>query len=162
MEGADVGRPVAEEGEADRSGAEILGGERRAGRERKVRADDRERAERADAHVGEVHRAALAMAEAVRLAEDLRHRAVQRSPHREHGTVAAVGASHGVARSEHAARTDGDRLLPLTEMRAAADEVLHEEAHHLVLEEPDLEHLPVQVDQQPAVLGIVLPVWDRH
>jgi hypothetical protein len=46
---------VAEEGKADRSGAEVLGGECSAGRKRQVRNDDGERAEGSDGDVGEVH-----------------------------------------------------------------------------------------------------------
>jgi len=34
---------------------------------------------------------------------------------------------------------------------AAADEVEHEEAHHLVLEEADLEHPPVEVEEERPI-----------
>jgi hypothetical protein len=38
-------------------------------------------------------------------------------------------------------------------VRAAADEIQHEEAHHLLLEEADLEHPPLEVEQEGAVAG---------
>ena len=135
----------------DRTGLELLRAERRAGREGEVRADDRERAERADREVGEVHRAALPPAEALLLAEDLRHRPVERSAHREHGAVTTVGARHRVPFAQRGARSDGHRFLSLAEMGAAANEVQHEEAHHLVFEEADLEHPPLEVEEQPAL-----------
>src|SRR5438105_1266251 len=62
-----------------------------------MRADDGERAERADGEVGEMHRTPLAAAQALRLAEDLRHRPVERRAHREHRAVTAVRARTRVA-----------------------------------------------------------------
>src|SRR5439155_2350470 len=139
-EGADVRRAVAEEGDAHSTGPEVLRTERGTGGEGEMRADDGERAERADGEVGEMHRAPLAAAQALRLAEDLRHRPVERRAHREHRAVTAVRARHRVALAQRRARPDRHGLLPLIEVRAAADEVEHEEAHHLLLEEADLEH----------------------
>jgi hypothetical protein len=34
---------------------------------------------------------------------------------------------------------------------ATPDEVQHEEAHHLVLEEADLEHPPLEVEEERAI-----------
>ena len=153
MEGADVRRAVAEEGDAHRTGPEVLRTERGTGGEGEMRADDGERAERADGEVGEMHRAPLAAAQALRLAEDLRHRPVERRAHREHRAVTAVRARHRVARAERGACADRHGLLPLAEVRAAADEVQHEEPHHLVLEAADLEHPSLQVEEELPVTG---------
>ncbi len=98
-----------------------------------------------------MHRAALPAAEALGLAEDLRHRPVERGAHREHGTVAAIGARHRVPVAQGGARADRHGLLPLVEVGAAANEVRHEEAHHLVLEEPDLEHPALEVEEERAI-----------
>jgi hypothetical protein len=62
--------------------------------------------------------------------------------------MAAVRAGHRVALAQGAARTDGHRLLSLIEMGRAAHEVLEKQSLNLVLEEADLEHPPVQIDER--------------
>src|SRR5262249_21588285 len=64
----------------------------------------------------------------------------------ERVTVAPIGDGEVVALLERADRADRDRLLPLAEMRRALDLALHEQLLHLLLEEPDLEHLGQPAD----------------
>src|SRR5438876_5496114 len=56
--------------------------------------------------------------------------------------VPAVGDREVIAILERADRADADRLLPLAEVRRALDPSFHEQLLHLILEEPDLQHLP--------------------
>ena len=93
----DVRGAVAEEAQRHAAVAQVLRRERRPQGDRQMRAHDRERPVCADGDVREVHRAALAAAQAVRLAHDLSEGPVRWRPHCEHGAVAAVGAEHRVA-----------------------------------------------------------------
>ncbi len=138
----DVRRAVAEEAQRHPAVAQVLRRERRPEGDRQMRAHDRERPVCADGDVREVHRAALAAAQAVRLAHDLSEGPVGRRPHREHGAVAAVGAEHRVAVPKRAARPHDDGLLPLAQMRRAAHEPRREEALGGLLERADLPHAP--------------------
>ena len=78
VEHALVRRAVAEEAQAHAVGAQHARGQPRAGRHRDRRRDDPRLAERADREVGQVHRAALAAADAGRLAHELGHERTQR------------------------------------------------------------------------------------
>jgi hypothetical protein len=159
VEGADVGRAVAEEGERDGAGPALAGGEGGADRDRQVGADDRERAERPDRDVGQVHRAALAAAEPTLAAEDLGEGPIERRAHRQHRAVPAVGAGHRVALGKRRAGAGRDRLLPLAEVGGPAHQALREEALDPFLEGADLDHSPVQpqqfiVHQHAAVISL--------
>jgi hypothetical protein len=103
-------------------------------------ADDGERADRADPHVRQVHRAALAAAQPVGLAQDLAERPVERRAHGQHRAVTPVRAGHRVAAAERARRADHDGLLPVAQVGRAAHEALREQAVALALELPDLVH----------------------
>src|SRR5579872_5565256 len=95
-----------------------------------------------------MHRAALTPAQTVTLAEKLCHRLVQRRPHREDRSMPSIGACHGVAVAKDRARSDGDRLLSLTEVRAAAHEIAGEQRQHLVFEVADLGHASEQIEYE--------------
>ncbi len=143
MEGADVHSPVSEEAQRDAAVAEVLGREGSAECDRQMGAHDREGSVGADGDVGEVHRAALAAAQAAGLADDLGKRAVGRCPHRQHRPVPAIGAEHRVSLAQGAAGPDDHGLLPLAEVRGAAHETGCEEPLGGLLEGSYLAH-PLQ------------------
>ncbi len=89
--------PSPKKHEADLVALLIASGESDAVGDRKVRTDDRERAEGADAHVGQVHRAALAAAQPVSLPHDLGERHGRAALPCQHRAMSAVGAKHLVA-----------------------------------------------------------------
>ena len=120
-----------------------LGGVRGAERDRQTGADDRERAEQSRFDVGEVHRAADALAAAGRAAHQLGEARLHRNPARQRVAVPAIGDRQVVVGPHRRDRADRDGLLPLAEMGRALDQALHEELLHLLLEQPDLDHLPV-------------------
>src|SRR5690606_3692868 len=118
-------------------------GPRIAGRERDAATDDRVRAERTRLHPLQVHRAAAALAEAVRETEDLGEGASQRDVQvlahellevearahvgddlREELVVATVRAVDPVARAEREDRADRAALLPDARVGRAVDETL--------------------------------------
>ena len=122
MKCADVGRPVAEECDADSSGLKVLGGQACPDGRRQMTADDGVRAEDTEGEIGQVHRSALAAAQPPGAPEKLAEGTVEPSAHGEHHPVTAVGAGGRVAGLKHAADPDRHRLLTLAEMRAAAEE----------------------------------------
>jgi hypothetical protein len=140
VERSDVGRTVAEEGEADRAAAPVLRCECDPVGDRKMSADDRKRAQRSDARVRQVHRAAKASTEPVRLAHDLGERPVKGCAHREHRTVAPVGAQHLVAIAQGMAGAHRDRFLTLAKVGGSAHQPGGEEVLTALLEVTDLEH----------------------
>ena len=93
--------------------------------------------------VGEVHRAADALAEAVLAAVDLGHHRLRVGAARDRVAVAAVGREELVVGAERRDRPDDRRLGAVGEMRVAADHagVLDERALHALLELADAQHL---------------------
>jgi hypothetical protein len=102
-------------------------------------------AESALLDVCQVHGAAAPATQPPGATEDLRKTAVQVSTHRENSAMAAISARHRVTVAEHVANTNVDRLLALAEVRASPDEVPAEEALHVLLKEPNRQHLGQQV-----------------
>ena len=98
MDGADVGRAVAEEGHGDPRLVAQLEGERGAGDRGEPAADDRVRAHVPALDVVEVHRAAVAVRAALELAVELGHQLVRVRPLGERVPVRAVGRGDHVAR----------------------------------------------------------------
>ena len=84
---------------------------RGADRDRDAAGDDAVGAEHADREVGDVHRAALALAVAVDPSEQLGHHAADVAAFRDAMAVAAMGAGDPVCTRQRLADADGDRLL---------------------------------------------------
>src|SRR5262249_7865245 len=150
MEGADVRRAVAEEGDRDvRLGAH-LEGERRADDSGQPAPDDRVRAEEPALDVVEVHRAAVAAWATLDLAVQLRHDRVRGRAVRERVAVRAVGGSDHIAVLERAAHADGGRLLAERHMEEPGQLAGPEALLDLLLEAADQEHVPVELEQELA------------
>ena len=131
---------VAEEGDRDRAVLAQLRGERRAGRGRDRAADDAEAADQPVLERDDVHRAAPAAVGAGLAPEELGEQRRLVDAERERRAVTAVRRGHGVARLEHVADADRDRLLALVEVRRALDLVVEEEPVDGILEQPDAQH----------------------
>src|SRR5438067_12271497 len=133
-------RPLAEEADRDAVGAERLRREAGTGRDPRRAADDRVRAQVAVRVVGDVHRAALALAVALFLPEQL----AVHEPHvgalRDAVAVAAVRRGDRVVAPERRADTDGDRLLADVQEREARHLRREVELVRLRLEGADAEH----------------------
>ena len=94
---------------------------RRADGQRRAAADDAVGAEHALGEVGDVHRAALALAEAVGAAVDLEHHALHVAALGDAVPVAAMRADDVVGVVEVLADADRDRFLARIEVREAGD-----------------------------------------
>jgi hypothetical protein len=147
VEGADVGRPVAEEGDRNVRLAPQLESERRADRGRKPAADDGVRAHVAALDVVKVHRAAIAVRAALELAVQLRHYFVRRGPVCEHMPMGAVRGGHEVALFERAADADRDCLLTDAGVQEAGEVTGTETLHNLLLEAPNEQHLAQEPEE---------------
>src|SRR5215469_10158634 len=106
-----VARAVTEEHDADAAGALDLGGQRRPADQRRPATDDAVGAEHALGQVGDVHRAALAMAAAGPAAVDLGHHLAYVDALGDAVAVAAMGARDRVTVVEVAAYADRRSLL---------------------------------------------------
>ena len=115
--------------------------------------DDARGAEEAVGDVGQVHRAADALAEPVPAAVDLGHHRLRVGAARDRVAVAAVGREELVVRPERRDRADDRRLGAVGEVRVAADHarVLEERALDALLELADPQHLRVDPDEPVAV-----------
>ena len=143
----DVRRPVAEEGDRDARLAAELEGERGADRRRQAAADDGVGAEVAALDVVEVHRAAVARADALDLAVELRHQRVRMRAARERVPVGAVGRGEDVAVLHRLADADRDRLLADRDVQEAGQLAGAEALLDLLLEAADQQHLAEEVAQ---------------
>src|SRR5262245_18949965 len=105
--------------------------------------DDARGAEEAALDVGQVHGAAVALADPGLAPVDLRHERLRVRPERDRVAVAAVRRRELVVRSQRGERSDDRRLRPVREMRMAADDarMLLERALDPLLELPDPHHL---------------------
>jgi hypothetical protein len=147
------GGAVAEEGEHGLAGVAELRGEGGAGRVWQACADDPVAAENLQLEVGDVHRAAEALAVARPLAEHLGHHPAEIGAGRDQVAVRPVVAHDVVGLAHHPAGPDGDRLLSDAAVRGADDGALAEELRGAVLEVPDERHQAVLLDQRWAVGG---------
>src|SRR5205823_459990 len=102
---------VAEEADRDLVGAPDLRRQGRAGRDAHPAADDAVGPEDAPVDVGDVHAAALALAVAGRLAEQLSHHQLDVAALGDAVAVAAVGAGDEVVLAQGGAGADPDRLF---------------------------------------------------
>ena len=143
VEGADVGGAVAEERDRDlRRTAEL----RRPGGavgHRQVGADDRVGPEHPVVGAGQVHGAALGLADAGGLLHQLGQAALRRGTACDRVVVAAVGREHVVVRPQRGARADRHRLVPGGEVGGALDQPAHEQVVRGLLGAADHGHLLV-------------------
>ena len=145
MERSDVGRPVAEKTRRDLAGAADPGRPGQAAGDRQVGADDRVRAVVPVLGAGDVHRPALARADAAAAAEQLGQHGVGRRAAGQRVGVAAVGADRVVVRPQHRGRADRDRLVPEPEVGLPVDQPLPVQRAGPLLEGPQVAHPRVQV-----------------
>ncbi len=158
VEGADIGRAVAEEGRRELAAAIELGRDAGADRNRQAAADDAEGADQALVDVGEVHRAADAAADTRCAAEQLGERRLGIHAAGDADAVAAIGVADIVILAEHDAGARRDRLLSLAEVGGAVDEALEVASLHLLLELADTDHHAEQVE--PVLVGERLDLGD--
>ena len=137
VHGALAGGAVAEVRDRDLAGAAELRGQRGAAGVRDAGADDPVAAEDVEREVGDVHRAAEALAVAGALAEHLGHHPAEVGAGRDQVAVRAVVADEVVRLAHRARGADGDRLLADAAVRGADDHALLEELGGAVLEAPD-------------------------
>ena len=147
VEGAFVRRTVAEEADRDLVALAVPVGERGADGDGDAAGDDAVRAEHAELEVRDVHAAALAVAVAGRLAEQLR---VHQPEVPSFGDDVAVpsmsrGDLVGVGEVDHDA--GGDGLFPDIEVQRARDLPRLGEPARFLLEVADANHSSVQVEQ---------------
>ena len=135
-----VRRAVAEHAERGLLGPAVVGGERHAGRQREVAADDPVAAHEAVLEVEHVHRAAAAVRDAVLAAEQLGHHLVGVGAARERVAVRAVGGDQVVLVAHRADGADDRRLLADREVQEAADLRLRVHLARALLEAADEHH----------------------
>ena len=99
--------------------------------------------------VGEVHRTALAAADACGAPEEFRHQRRHRRPSQQRVDVPAVRAEHEIIRLERRRETGGDRFLAYPEVGGAFHQPLEEQIPGTLLEEAALLHHPV--DREPGL-----------
>ena len=147
--GALVRGPVAHEGDGDPAGLQRLGGQRRTADQGRAAADDAVGPHHALGEVGDVHRAALAAAQAFLLAEDLGHHRLLVAALGDAVAVPAMRAGDVVAVLEVHAEADARGLLARIEMDEARDGAGRELLVHGVLELADHPHPPVGLRAGP-------------
>ncbi len=113
-----------------------------------ARAHDARGAEETALDVGEMHRPAEALAQAVRAAVDLGHHGLRIAAENQRISVAAIGGERRITAAEVAERADDGRLGAIGEMRMAADHagMLGEGALHALFELADAQHLSEDPD----------------
>ncbi len=148
---AGVRGAVAEHADGDVVGSLVVGGERDAGGQRQVAADDAVATEEATLVVVDVHRAAAPARGAVDAAEELGHDVLGVGAARDRVTVGAVGADQVVARLHRRGRADDRRLLADREVKEAARFGPLILASGLFLEAADQRH---RLEQLETDLGL--------
>ena len=147
VEGADVGGAVAEERDRDLRRTPQLRGPGGAVGHRQVGADDGVRAEHPVVGLGEVHRAALGLADPGGPLHQLGQTALRRGAAGDGVVVAAVGGEDVVVRSQRCARAHRDRLVAGGQVGRALDQAAHEEVVRGLLGAADDRHLLVPAEQ---------------
>jgi hypothetical protein len=150
VERAFVRRPVAEEDHADAIEALRLDAHAHADGDRKTAGDDAVRAEVAAFHVGDVHRAAAAVAIAVFLAEELGEHPRRIGAFGDAMAVAAMRGKNVVVASEFECCADRTRFLPDRQMHRAVDQAAHVACFGGLFELADQLH-PRQGDAQRVI-----------
>jgi CBS domain-containing protein len=153
VERADVRRAVAEGRNRDRARPEHLRPVSAPDRGRQASADDPRRADQADAHVAEVHRAAAALAHPGLAPEQLREEVDERHTLGERPAVAAVGGRQVVGVLELGAHARRRRLLTDAQVRRAVDEPVVEQPRDRLLAATNRHHATVEPGQFRRPLG---------
>src|SRR3954469_5658425 len=133
---------VAELAEHGVLGLLVVGAEPEADRDGEVAADDPVAAHEAALEVEHVHRAAVALRDAVDAAEELGHDVVRARAAHDRVAVRAVGRDEVVAVSHRARGADDRGLLADREMEEAADLGLRVHLPRALLEAADEHHRP--------------------
>src|SRR5688572_26145648 len=139
---------LAEEADRDAILFQVLRRVRRAGRDAGAAADDRVGAKIAGRRVGDVHRAALALAVPGFLAQQLSEHQVRRCALGQAVPVTAMRARDVVVFPQCLAHADGDRLLADVEVREPGHQRPRVEIVDALLEQADGDHLLVQPQQR--------------
>lgn len=153
MQGALGHRPVAEEGDGDAAGAAHLMGEGAAGGDGQARADDAVGAQHADAHVGDVHRAATAAAYALGPAHDFEEEPLEVETFGQRVAVPAMIGGKGVFEAQRGAHADRHRLLPDAEMDEARHLAVGEHLRQPLFGPPHDQHAPVKLQEFNVAVG---------
>jgi hypothetical protein len=133
--------------------------ERRAHRDRRSAADDAVGAEHSLIDVGDVHRAALALAKPFAAAPDFLHHAVKVTALGQAMAMAAMGRNDLVGRVQVLANAHGHGFLAAVEVSETGDLAGLYLAVQAFLEFPDHLHLAVGAQQRLAAqLHSLLPV----
>ena len=148
VEGADVGRPVAEERDGDPRLVTQPECEPRTRDGGQAAADHGVRAVVAALDVVEMHRAAVAVRAAFDLPVELRHHVVRVRPAGQGMTVRAMGRSEDVALLHRLAHPDRRRLLPDRHVQESRQLAGTEALLHPLLEAADEQHLPQELAQR--------------
>ncbi len=149
-----VGRPIAEEGQGHLIGAAHFGREGRARRYHRRGTHDAVGPQRPHAGVGDMHGAALALAEAGALAEDLGHHPLEIGPLGQHVAVPAMGGGHVVAPPEGEAGPHRAGFLANGEVEyLRGNAPLGELPCQRLLEGADEHHPPQHLHLQLFLLG---------
>ena len=147
MELALVGRAVPEEGHGYASGVLELGREGGARGEGNACTHDAVGPEHPAVKVGDVHRPALALADARRAPEELGHHCLRLDALGEAVAMAAMGGGEGVARREVGGDGDGHRFLARVQVEEAGQLSGCDELGELLLEDADATHATVGLEQ---------------
>jgi hypothetical protein len=147
VEGPRRDRALAGERHGDRAGAASSGRQTGADRDRQPRADDPVGTEDAEARVGDVHRAPLAVAGSGGAAEKLRHHRHRVGSLGQAVAVPAVRRGDVVVLLERRADPACHRLLTDRDVDEAGDVAIAELARDAGLERPDPGHLTQVLEQ---------------
>src|SRR6185503_11309924 len=140
-------RAFAEETDRDAAVLQILRRVGRASRDARAAADDGVRAEVAGGRVGDVHRAALALAVAHLFAKQFRKHQLGIRALRQAVAVTAMRAGDVVVVVQRFAHADGNRLFPDVEMREARHQRTCVEIVDALLEQANRHHLAIEREQ---------------
>ena len=135
-----VARPVAREGDRDAPFPVELVGQRRANRDRRACADDAVGTQHALVDIGDMHGAALALAQAFGAAPDFLHHPLHIAALGKAVPVAAVGGDDLVFGIEMFAHAHGHRFLAAIEVGEPGDLAGGDHIVQAFLERPDRGH----------------------
>ena len=145
--GALIDRPVAREDHGDIVATENLRRQCRAAGQRRAAADDAIGAEHSFRKVGDVHRTALAAADARVLAENFRHHPMHVASLGDAVPVAAMRRGDMVGLGEMHAHAHRRRLLPGIEMGVARNVAARHLGADAILEDANGPHCAVRLQQ---------------
>ena len=142
-----VGAAVADETDRHAAGLQDFRRQRRAADQRTAGPDDAVRPQHAFGEVGDVHRAALAPAQAFAASEDLQHHRIGVAALGDAMAVAAMGRGDDVTVVEMQADADAGRFLAGIEMHEPRNAPGGEFVVHRILELADRPHLTIRAEQ---------------